>query len=46
MKSRFIKIHRVNGEWGVQNIKAETREMFLTLNSALTLNVELTYLYN
>jgi len=43
VKSRFIKMHRMNGKWGVQNVNAELREMFLALNSALTRNVDLIY---
>jgi len=37
---------QMNGEWALQNVKAESREMFLTLNSAHAPNICGTYMDN
>ena len=44
IKSRFLKVHKSNGEWIVQNVKAELRELFASLNFPITTKIDLTYL--
>lgn len=44
LESRFLKVHKTKNNWVVQNAKKELRDLFDTLNSPITTNIDLTYL--